>query len=425
MLFRSCFAVLRADGIAVPVASALKAAEIGGLAAEMAVDAFCYSAEFISGIPEGHERSLTEVPIWPGRSALRVKLASGRVTPASERDQLRKINAACITSSSGTTSKAKRIVLSHSTLLERANMRRQTPVIAKHSSLLWLRAMDRFVPNQISGSLVVGAKVIIADSLLIGPLPQLIEEHSVDQIYASPLFYRTLLLEGLTKDDLPGVKYFVNSGSSLPNAVAEAFCARFGHEIVESYGLAEIAPVLVNTSGHISKRGSVGMAVPQREVKLASLNFDADQEAIGEILVKGDGMFDAYYQPWRLRDEVLEDGWFRTGDTARKDADGYYWLIGRVKDVINVGGVKVFPSEVEEVLLSHPAVEEAMVFGVSEARFGEAPHAKLKLKGRGECTERELLRYANERLSVFKALRSVEFVNEIPKTVTGKPRRIG
>ena len=91
--------------------------------------------------------------------------------------------------------------------------------------------------------------------------------------------------------------------------------------------------------------------------------------------------------------------------------------------MINVGGMKVFPYEVEAALLSHPAVEEAVVFGAPEARFGEVAHARVKLKGRVECTERELLRYANERLSVFKALRSVEFVEEIPKTVTGKPRR--
>jgi acyl-CoA synthetase (AMP-forming)/AMP-acid ligase II len=93
--------------------------------------------------------------------------------------------------------------------------------------------------------------------------------------------------------------------------------------------------------------------------------------------------------------------------------------------VINVGGVKVFPSEIEDVLLSHPAVEEVVVFSVPEARFGEVPHGKVKLRTGAVCAERELLRFANERLSVFKTLREVEFVDEIPKTVTGKPRRIG
>ena len=146
---------------------------------------------------------------------------------------------------------------------------------------------------------------------------------------------------------------------------------------------------------------------------------------MGELCVRGPEMFDGYYRPWRLRDEVLEDGWFRTGDLARRDADGYYWIVGRVKDVINVGGVKLFPSEVEEVLLSHPAVEEAMVYGAPEPRFGEVAHAKVKLRSGAVCTERDLLQHVNERLSVFKALRSVEFVDEIPKTVTGKPRRTG
>ena len=182
--------------------------------------------------------------------------------------------------------------------------------------------------------------------------------------------------------------------------------------------------MLANFSQDASKRGSVGEPVPGREVKLAPLEAGSSEGAdIGEILVRGPGLFDGYYKPWRLREEVVADGWLRTGDLARRDGDGYFWIIGRIKEVINVGGVKVFPYEVEEVLMSHPAVEEAVVYGVAEPRFGEAPHAKVKLRAGASCTERELLRHVNDKLSVFKSLRGVEFVEEIPKTVTGKPKR--
>jgi long-chain acyl-CoA synthetase len=120
---------------------------------------------------------------------------------------------------------------------------------------------------------------------------------------------------------------------------------------------------------------------------------------------------------------VLEHGWFKTGDLATRDKDGYYWIVGRTKDVINVGGVKVFPVEIEEVLLTHPEVDEALVFGVSEPRFGEVPHAQVKLVAGSELREGELLRYVNQRLSVFKSLRSIALVDHLPKTVTGKHRR--
>jgi len=119
----------------------------------------------------------------------------------------------------------------------------------------------------------------------------------------------------------------------------------------------------------------------------------------------------------------MEKGWFRTGDIARRDRDGYYWIVGRTKEVINVGGVSVFPREIEEVLASHPDVEEVLVFGAAEPRFGEVPHCKIKLRPGATSGEKDLMRWANERLSVFKVLRKLEVVENIPKTVTGKLRR--
>jgi long-chain acyl-CoA synthetase len=139
--------------------------------------------------------------------------------------------------------------------------------------------------------------------------------------------------------------------------------------------------------------------------------------------VRGPGLFDAYYKPWRLKDEVLENGWFRTGDLARRDADGYYWIVGRTTDIINVAGVKIHPQRLEEILLRHPAVEEAVVYGAPDARFGESPRAKVKVRSDMKATEKEILDFANDRRSVFFMLRGVEFVSEIPKTATGKPRR--
>lgn len=419
------FAVLRAEAIVVPISPELKPAEVGRIAKQMALDAFCYSSRFKPLIPEGDERAIMEAPISAGAALLCIKLASARATPQAERDQLLGINAACIGFSSGTTSEAKGIIRSHATFLERAKMQRSMDPITKSNSILWLRPINRPLPHRLCACMLEGAKLILANSLVTDALPRLIRERGVDQIYAGPLFFRQVL-RSLTREDLRGVRYFISGGSSLPNSVAEAFHARFGREISQSYGLAECTPVLLNISEDPSKRGSAGRPLPGREIKLASLGSESSEgESVGEILVRGPGLFDAYYKPWRLRDEVLEDGWFRTGDIARRDADGYYWIVGRTKEVINVGGMKVFPYEVEEVLLGHPAVEEAAVYGVTEARFGEVPHARVKLRSGAVCTERDLLRHVNERLSVFKSLRGVEFVDEIPKTVTGKPRRVG
>ena len=421
----SFFAVLRVGGIVVPVSAAFKAAEIADLTRDFALDAFCYGPGFNSVVPRDDEKSLVDAGIFGSGAPVRIKLAASRDTPPGERERLLRIDTACIAFSSGTTSEAKGVILSHTTLLERARMGQLTPPITKATAMAYMRPMDRTaMPYQICACLLVGGRVVIADSLSLESLPRLLGEHHVDQIYAGPLFYQNLVRQDMTAEDVRSVQYFISGGGPLSPSVAEIFRARFDREILQSYACIECAPMAINVSGDARKQSSIGKVVPRREVKLVSLDSDsAAGGSVGEIFARGPGLLDGYYRPWRLREEVLEEGWFRTGDVARRDADGYYWIIGRTKEVINVGGIKVFPYEVEAALLRHPEVEEAVVFGVPEARFGEVAHARVKLNEKAKCTRKELLRYVNERLSVFQALRSVEFVKEIPKTVTGKPMR--
>src|SRR6266508_3713763 len=123
------------------------------------------------------------------------------------------------------------------------------------------------------------------------------------------------------------------------------------------------------------------------------------------------------------REDVLDDGWFCTGDVARKDVDGYYWMAERTKTMINVGAVKVFPNELESTLLAHSQVKEALVYASPDSRFGEVPHAKVVLNPGSMLTARELLRDVNQNFGVFKALRHIEIVNAISKTPAGKIKR--
>jgi acyl-CoA synthetase (AMP-forming)/AMP-acid ligase II len=171
------------------------------------------------------------------------------------------------------------------------------------------------------------------------------------------------------------------------------------------------------------KRGSIGLpAGPEVEIKIES-GAPSDNGFTGELMVRGPGMFEGYVSPWRPRDEVTEDGWFRTGDLAKRDSDGFYWIVGRVKEMINVGGLKVAPSEIEDVLLSHPDVEEALVFAHSDPRFGEVPHAKIKLVAGSHAGGREILQYVNEKVAFYKSPRAIEIVDQLPKTPSGKIKR--
>ena len=332
------------------------------------------------------------------------------------------INAAAHRFSSGTTGKAKGIINSHDTILERAKVHFQSPPLKKDDAVLWMQPLGR-LPGPLA-YLLRGAKLVIGDALDTAMLEQLIRAEGVTHIYTVPLFFRTILNDDFVASGLNSVRYFLSGGTALGHQLADQFSEKFGHEIIEHYGLAETGTVFMNESEDPRKRGSIGLPV-RTEVKLASAaGLCLEGEATGELLVRCAGLFDAYYQPWRLRAEVLADGWFNTGDVARRDADGYYWIVGRVKEMINVAGVKVFPQDIESILASHDAVEEAVVFAVPDKRFGEVPHAKVKLRPGSTSTRKELMTYTNDRLPVFKSLRGLEFVESIPRTITGKVRRL-
>src|SRR5262249_52201085 len=165
----------------------------------------------------------------------------------------------------------------------------------------------------------------------------------------------------------------------------------------------------INTAFAADRSEAVGRVLPAYRLRLDDVGLGPNR---GEILLAGKGFLDAYYQPWQSRQEIMPDGWFRTGDVGELDADGCLFLRGRVKDVINVLGMKVFPQEVEAVLTSHPGVESAFVFPHADERLGEVPWARVVVREGGDAppTEAELLEHCHGRLAGFKLPQHIEFV---------------
>ena len=418
----ACFAVLKVGAIAVSMSSILKPEEIAAAVADTGIDAFCYHADLHSVIFKLVNDGTTGLSPLSEYPAVLIARAENPSPDVSVRQRLLTVGAAYICFSSGTTSTSKGIVLSHEALYERANRRMDAPKTTQSSSILWLRAFDRFVPNQIVAAFMLGARVVIGNSLDRSSHAKLIKQHGVNQVWAVPSFYRSLLQDSVPAADYEQIPDFLSSGAPLPVAVSQAFQEKFHREILQNYGSAECSPIFINPATHPHKRGSVGMPVQGREVKLRAFDAGGDSDpSEGELLVRGAGMVTAYFKPWRTSEQFLENGWLPTGDIARRDEDGYYWIVGRIKEVINVGGTKVFANEIEEILLRHPLVDDCVVFGAPDPRFGEVPNAKVKL--RHEVAETDLLSFVNDRVSVFKSIRKLEIVDRIEKTATGKPKR--
>lgn len=215
----------------------------------------------------------------------------------------------------------------------------------------------------------------------------------------------------------------VSGGSALPVEVHREFEERFGVTIVEGYGLSETSPVAsFSTFGQPPRVGSIGVPVPGVEMRLLHLDTweDAAEDEIGEIAVKGHNVMKGYFGRPEATAEVIRDGWFRTGDLARRDADGWYFIVDRSKDMIIRGGFNVYPREIEEVLLTHESVSLAAVIGVAHPSHGEEIKAFVILRDGAEVTPDDIVAWAKDRIAAYKYPRIVEFVDSLPMTATGK-----
>jgi long-chain acyl-CoA synthetase len=213
------------------------------------------------------------------------------------------------------------------------------------------------------------------------------------------------------------VRLAISTAAKLSVLESENFFKKFNFELNEAYGIIEVGLPFVNILGDKNKRGSVGKLLPGYEIKLV----DCDGQGVGKILLRGKGMFDAYLSPWFLRDEVAKDGWFDTGDLGYLDADGFLFIVGREKNLINFNGMKIFPAEVEAVINSYPEIKESRLYAKAHPVHGEIPVAQIVLKnGQNNLQLDDLRRFIYKNIDKYKAPKEFEIVSEIPKTASGK-----
>jgi long-chain acyl-CoA synthetase len=217
----------------------------------------------------------------------------------------------------------------------------------------------------------------------------------------------------------------VSGGAALPVEVHKNVEKRFGVTILEGYGLSETSPVAsFSVYGEPARVGSIGLPIPGVEMKLIDpigwAELTDSPDAVGEIAIKGHNVMKGYYKRPDATAEAIHDGWFRTGDLGRRDEDGWYYIVDRSKDMINRGGYNVYPREIEEVLLTHPAVSLAAVIGMPDERYGEEVKAFVILKPGTSATPDELIAWGREQMAAYKYPRMVEVVESLPTTATGK-----
>ncbi len=332
-----------------------------------------------------------------------------------------RINPAFIRFTSGTTGTSKGVVLSHEAIIERTDAADKGLQITSQDTVLWVLSMSFHFVVTILLFLRRGATIVLCGHRYPSSLIEGVQAHQGTLIYASPFFYSLLArTDSLPSDVLKHIRLAVSTAMKLPEEVAASFSAKFGFELTEAYGIIEVGLPFIRLSGTAEKRGSVGKPLPDFEIALDK----KDAEGVGEIRIRGKGMLDAYYSPWQGRDDILSDGWFKTGDLGKIDADGFLFIVGRDKDVINFVGMKVFALEVESVLNQHPLVKESLVYGVAHPHYGQLPIAKIVAQeDLGVPDANDLRRYCYQHLARYKVPKDFEFVDQLPRTASGKLKR--
>jgi long-chain acyl-CoA synthetase len=417
------YGVLRAGGVVVPMNVLLKRREVafylGDSQARLAIGWHGLAEEAQAGADDAGAECLLVEP-----AAFEALLAG--VAPLDEVAERDGADTAVILYTSGTTGEPKGAELTH------ANLRRNVEAVLELFSLerndVILGALPLFhsfgQTCALNAAVAAGARLALMARFSPGDALELIEREGVTVFEGVPTMYSALLNHPeRERFDVSSLRLCVSGGAALPVEVLRGFEEGCGCVILEGYGLSETSPVACfNHPDRERKPGSIGTPIAGVEMKAVDdARRAVAQGEVGEIAIRGHNVMKGY---WRRPDASAEaidaDGWFYTGDMARVDEDGCFFIVDRKKELIIRGGYNVYPRELEELLYEHPAVAEAAVVGVPHAELGEEIGAAVALVPGAQVSERELRDYLKELVAAYKYPRHVWFVAALPKGPTGK-----
>jgi long-chain acyl-CoA synthetase len=330
---------------------------------------------------------------------------------------------AAILYTSGTTGRQKGAVLSHANVVSNLfTVNRYLRMTPTDRLLVTLPLFHVAAQNvMMNGGFNVGATLVLHRRFEVDRGVAAIEEHDVTIVMGVPTMYIALLSAGVKPEALSSVRVFKSAAATMPAEVARRWQGVYGRTIYEGYGLTETSPAATFNHEYEYRPGSVGTPVDLVEMRVVD---DEDRQVPpgtwGEVVFRGPNVMLGYWNRPAETAEALRNGWFHTGDIGYLDDDGYLFLVDRLKDMINFGGFKIWPREVEEVLYGHPAVRECAVAGVRDPIKGEVAKAYVVLRDGMMTTGPELDHYCRERLAAYRVPRAFAFVDELPKTAAGK-----
>jgi long-chain acyl-CoA synthetase len=349
-------------------------------------------------------------------------------SPANHTVQTRPEDTAVILYTSGTTGKPKGAELTHFNMFY--NARASVDLFGfspEDRQLIVLPLFHSFGQTvQMNAGILAGATTFLQPRFDPQAVFASLKDDNISVFAGVPTMYWAMLnykegeqFTGAIKENL---RLCVSGGSSLPLKVLEDFEARYGVPILEGYGLSECSPVVsFNHLDRERKAGSIGTPIWGVQMMVADENGNAVEDGEkGELLVRGHNVMKGYFNKPEANEMTLANDWLHTGDVATRDEDGYYFIVDRTKDMIIRGGFNVYPREIEEQMMQHPAVSMVAVIGIPDDENGEEIKAFTVLKEGQQVSADELREWCKEKMAAYKYPRQIEFRDNLPMSATGK-----
>lgn len=433
----SYYSVLKAGAVVVPINYMFKMEEAKHILQDSGASIFITSRAYVDIAEELRLRVDTLKTIITTRKSPGNTMDFNRLknndTQALNKILINPSDLAVILYTSGTTGHPKGAMLSHYNLVSNA-LDSSFAIRSNHRSafICILPLFHSFAATVCMNlPLLAGAKMVIMKS--VRPFKRVIRairKNRVDVFAGIPSIYNILkdtklprILNTRIIKLFNPVKVCISGAAALPSDTLREFERKFHVPLLEGYGLTEASPVVtLNPLRGKRKAGSIGVVLSKNiELKIVDDKSRVlGPEEIGELLVKGPNVMQGYYKQEEATAETIKDGWLYTGDMAKIDRQGYVYIVGRKKEMVNVRGLNVYPREIEEVLYQNPKIKEAAVIGIADTHKGEVPKGFVVLKDGVKAGEQEIIQYLRDRLAPYKIPKYIEFRISLPKNNTGK-----
>ena len=422
------FGILQAEAVVVPINNFLKPPEVNYILEDAGIDVLITDEELSVHLPalvaertqlRGFEIQGFVRSIQYSVFSIQFANAAARGVHGDDRSQ----DLAVLIYTSGTTGRPKGAMLTHANLIHNVESCRDVLKVTENDSLVILLPMfhSYMLTVGVLLPLLIGGSIVLVKSLhpLRNALQEMLQRRPTI-LPAIPQFYRSIMNAPLPTP-LP-FRLCVSGAAPLPKQVLKEFEEKFHVPLIEGYGLSEASPVVTkNPLDGRRKAGSIGLPIPRVELSIQDdSGRHLQEDEVGEVCVRGGNVMKGYWRQPEETAKVMRDGWLLTGDIGYRDAEGYYYITDRKKDMLLVNGINVYPREIEEILYQFPGVKEAAVIGKPDMRKGEQPVAYVAANEGVALEEKALQHFVRERLADYKIPRKVIFLPALPRNATGK-----